>query len=66
MASLDMDTLGHPLFATKSSQIGLPYMKDNFMALYLVSTKSCDTRSCDFQQVDGITIHATMNYEQRS
>ena len=52
--------------ATENSQIGLPYMKDNFMALYLVSTIGCGTRYCGFHQVDRITIHAKMNYEQRS
>ena len=66
MAGLDMDTLGHPLFATKISQIGSQSMKDKFMALYLVSNTGYGTRYCDFQQVDRITIHATMNYEQRS
>ena len=36
------------------------------MALYLVSTKGCDTTSCGFCQVDRITIRAILNYEQRS
>ena len=61
-----MDTLGHPPFAIKNSQIDSPYMKDNFMALYLVSTRSCDTRCCGFPQVDRITNHVILNYEQRS
>ena len=66
MAGLGADIGDHPLFATGNSQIDSRYMKDNFMALYLVLTKSCGTRYCGVQQVDGITIHATMNYEQRS
>ena len=41
-------------------------MKDNFLALYLVSTKGCDTRYCGFWGVDAFTTYATMNYEQRS
>ena len=61
-----MDTQGHPLFATKSSQTDSPYMKDNFMALDLVSTRSCDTRCCGFEQVDAFTSHVILNYEQRS
>ncbi len=52
-----MDTQDHPPFAIKSSQIGSQYMKDNLMALYLVSTKSCGTRYCGFWQVDAFTIH---------
>jgi len=52
--------------ATGNSQIGLPYMKDNFLALDLVSTIGCGTRYCDFWQVDAFTTYATMNYEQRS
>ena len=66
MADLGADTEDHPLFATGNSQIDSRFMKDNFMALYLVSTRSCGTRYCGFCQVDRITIHATMNYEQRS
>ena len=66
MAGLGQDTGDHPLFATGNLQIDSRFMKDNFMALYLVSTRSCGTRCCGFQQVDRITIHATMNYEQRS
>ena len=66
MAGLGADIGDHPLFATGNSQIDSRYMKDNFMALYLVSNTGYGTRYCDFQQVDRITIHATMNYEQRS
>ena len=54
---LGMDTQDHPPFAIKSSRIGSQYMKDNLMALYLVSTKSCGTRYCGFWQVDAFTIH---------
>ena len=31
-----MDTLGHPPFAIKDSQIGLPYMKDNLEWHYIL------------------------------
>jgi hypothetical protein len=41
-------------------------MKDNFLALYLVSIIGCDTRYCGFSVVDAFTTYVTMNYEQRS
>ena len=36
------------------------------MALNFVSTIGCDTISCGSYQVDAITSHVILNYEQRS
>ena len=66
MAGLGADIGDHPLFAIGNSQIDSRFMKDNFMALYIVSTRSCDTRCCGFRQVDAFTSHVILNYEQRS
>ena len=61
-----MDTQGHQHFVTKNGQIDSQSMKDNFLALDLVSTIGCGTRYCGFWQVDAFTSHVILNYEQRS
>jgi hypothetical protein len=57
VAGLGADTGDHPLFVIGNSQIDSQYMKDNLMALYLVSTISCGTRYCGFWQVDAFTTY---------